>query len=120
MTANVAMLDAGLTIEQAVNDYFLRLGFGGFPVVDNGRLVGMLSLKELKAIPRERWGEVTVGQVMVPHDLQAEAFPDEPITAAMERMFHEDRSRLVVMDGEKVRGLVTRSGIARFLDLMKR
>ena len=82
-----------------------------------GRLVGMLSLKELKAIPRERWSVLTVGEVMVPHGFQAEVHPDEPITAAMERMFHDDRSRLVVMDGEKVIGLVTRSGIARFLDL---
>jgi len=38
----------------------------------------------------------------------------------MERMFHDDRSRLVVMDGDKVLGLVTRSGIARFLDLRQR
>ena len=120
MTSDVVMIDAGLTIEEAVNHYFLRLGFGGFPVVENGRLAGMLSLKELKAIPREQWGGVTVGQVMVAQDVQAEATPDEPITAAMERLFHEGRSRLVVLDGDKVIGLVTRSGIARFLDLMKR
>jgi len=119
MTPDVMMLDARLTVDQAVNDYFLRLGFGGFPVVDDGRVVGMLSLKELKAIPRERWQDVTVGQVMIPHGPEMEAYPDEPITLAMERMFHEDRSRLVVRDGEKVLGLVTRSGIARFLDLMK-
>ena len=120
MTPEVVMLDAGLTVDQAVNLYFLRLGFGGFPVVEDGRLVGMLSLRELKAIPREQWEHVRVGQVMVPHGPEAEVHPDEPITAAMERMFHDDRSRLVVMDGDKVIGLVTRSGIARFLDLMKR
>jgi len=120
MTPEVVMLDAGLTVDQVVNQYFLRLGFGGFPVTEAGRLVGMLSLKELKAIPRERWQEVTVGQVMMPHGPYAEVRPDEPITVAMERMFHEDRSRLVVKDGDKVVGLVTRSGIARFLDLVQR
>jgi len=35
-------------------------------------------------------------------------------------MIHDDRSRLVVRDGGRVLGLVTRSGIARFLDLRKR
>jgi len=119
MTPEVVMLDAALTVDQAVNDYFLRFGFGGFPVVEDGRVVGMLSLKELKKIPRERWHDVTVGQVMIPHGPEAEAYPDEPIALAMERMFHEDCSRLVVRDGDKVLGLVTRSGIARFLDLMK-
>ena len=120
MTPEVVVLEAGMTLDEAVNNYFLRFGYGGFPVVDNGRLIGMLSLKEIKAIPRYRWGTLTVGEVMAPHSLQAEIHPDEPITAAMERMFHDDRSRLVVRDGDKVRGLVTRSGIARFLDLRQR
>ena len=80
----------------------------------------MLSLKELKAIPRERWSVLTVGEIMVPYGFSAEIHPDEPITVAMERMFHDDRSRLVVMEDGKVLGLVTRSGIARFLDLRQR
>lgn len=120
MTTDVVALEAGLTLDEAVDHYFLRFGFGGFPVVDGGRLVGMLSLKELRTIPRERWGAMTVGEVMVPHGCQAEIHPDEPITAAMERMFQDDRSRLVVMEDDKVLGLVTRSGIARFLDLRQR
>ena len=120
MTTDVVALEAGLTLDGAVDNYFLRFGYGGFPVMDGGRLVGMLSLKELKAIPRERWSALTVGEVMVPHGYQAEVHPDEPIAAAMEQMFHDDHSRLVVMDGDKVLGLVTRSGIARFLDLRQR
>ena len=120
MTPEVVVLEAGMTLDEAVNNYFLRFGYGGFPVVDNGRLVGVLSLKEIKAIPRYRWGTLTVGEVMAPHSLQAEIHPDEPITAAMERMIHDDRSRLVVRDGGRVLGLVTRSGIARFLDLRQR
>jgi Zn-dependent protease len=120
MTPEVVVLEAGMTLDEAVDNYFLRFGYGGFPVVDNGRLVGMLSLKELKEIPRYRWGSLTVGEVMAPYSLQAETHPDEPITAAMERMIHDDRSRLVVRDGDRVLGLVTRSGIARFLDLRQR
>lgn len=120
MTTDVVALGVGLTLDEAVDNYFLRFGYGGFPVVDEERLAGMLSLKELKAIPRERWSALTVGEVMVPHGYHAEIHPDEPITAAMERIFHDDRSRLVVMDGDKMLGLVTRSGIARFLDLRQR
>ena len=120
MTTDVVALNVGLTLDQAVDHYFLRFGYGGFPVLDDGRLVGMLSLKELKAIPRDRWSVLTVGEAMAPHGLQAEVHPEESITAAMERLFHDDRSRLVVMDGDKMLGLVTRSGIARFLDLRQR
>jgi Zn-dependent protease/predicted transcriptional regulator len=120
MTPEVVVLEPGMNLDEAVDNYFLRFGYGGFPVMQNGRLVGMLSLKDLKAIPRHRWGTLTVGEVMAPHSLQAEIHPNEPITAALEQMFHDDRSRLVVRDGDKLLGLVTRSGIARFLDLRQR
>jgi len=117
MTTDVVTLDANLTLDRAVNDYFLRFGFGGFPVMDHGRLVGMLSLTELKAIPQERWRDVTVSHVMAPFERSSEIHPDEPITAALERLVRDDRSRLVVRDCHQVVGLITRSSIARFLDL---
>ena len=120
MTPEVVTLQADETLDQAVNRYFLQLGFGGFPVMANGKVAGMLSLRELKTIPREEWPNLTVGQVMTPHAPQSEIRPNEPITAAMDRMLQEDRSRLVVTEGEKVVGLITRSGIARFLDLTQR
>jgi len=120
MTTDVVMLDVGLPLDDAANNYFLRFGFGGFPVVDEGRLVGMLSLKGLQAIPRERWRALTVGEVMAPFGFSSEIHPDEPITAALERLLRGDSSRLVVRDCNTVVGLVTRSGIARFLDLRQR
>lgn len=120
MTTDVVTLGTGLTVEDAVDNYFLRFGFGGFPVVDNGRLVGMLSLKELKAIPQERWRALTVGEVMAPFEFSAEIHPDEPITVALERLVRDDSSRLVVRDCNTVVGLITRSSIARFLDLRPR
>jgi Zn-dependent protease/predicted transcriptional regulator len=120
MTSEVVALGTDLTVDEAVNHYFLRYGFGGFPVVQDSRVVGMLTLKELKPIPRDRWSLLTVGQVMAPHGPEAEVRPDEPLTAAMERMFHEDTSPLIVSKDDKVIGLVTRSGISRYLDLMQR
>src|SRR3989442_13029624 len=110
MTAGVVEREAGMTLGEAVNNYFLRFGYGGFPVVDNGRLVGMLSLKEIKAIPRYRWGTLTVGEVMAPHSLKAEIHPDQPITAAMEGMVHADRNQPMVQDRGRGAGVVARSG----------
>ncbi len=93
MTPEVVVLEAGTILDEAVDNYFLRFGYGGFPVVQNGRLVGMLSLKELKTIPRSRWGILTVGEVMAPHSLQAEVHPDEPITAGNVRSLEVKRTQ---------------------------
>ena len=121
MTPEVVTLQAGDTLEDAVNQYFLRFGFESFPVLDeDGRLVGLLAFNDLKAIPRERWNSVTVAETMTPRRPQIESQSDESIAAALGRMTQEDQDRLVVTDGEKVVGLLSRSCIARFLELMQR
>src|SRR3989454_5435750 len=61
MTPEVVVLEAGMTLDEAVNNYFLRFGYGGFPGVDNWRLVGVVSLQEIKGIPRYPWGNPPVG-----------------------------------------------------------
>jgi Zn-dependent protease/CBS domain-containing protein len=120
MTQNVVGLETNQTVDKAVNNYFLRYGFGGFPVIEEGRLVGMVSLKELTAVPRETWNAITVGQVMIPSAPQFAVHAQEPLTAAMDRMMQEDRSRLIVTQGDNVVGIITRSGIRRHLDEMQK
>jgi Zn-dependent protease/predicted transcriptional regulator len=120
MTPEVVALEPGYSITQAVNQYFLRYGYGGFPVVEDGRFLGMLSLKELKALPRDAWEKTTVGEAMVSDGAQSAIAPDQPIAVAMDRMMQDERSRLIVTEGDKVVGIITRSGIGRFLELMQR
>src|SRR2546426_5844083 len=67
MTPEVVVLEAGMTLDEAVNNYFLRFGYGGFPGGGNGRLGGRVSLKEIKAIPRHQGGAPTGGGGMAPH-----------------------------------------------------
>jgi CBS domain-containing protein len=68
MTKDIVALSPVMTIDEAVNNYFLRYGYGGFPVVDEGKLLGLLTLKEVRDIPREDWGKARVSAAMTPHD----------------------------------------------------
>ena len=119
MTRKVVALEESQTVEEAVNQYFLRYGFSSFPVVKNGHLVGMVSLKELTAVPRENWHNVRVGQVMVPRDAQLALQPQESIATAMDRLMQEDRSRLIITEDDKVVGILTRRGLGRVFDQLR-
>jgi CBS domain-containing protein len=81
--------------------------------------VGIVSLKELTAVPRENWDAVTVGQVMIPRDPQLVISPHESVVTAMDRLMQEGRSRLIVTDGDKVVGILTRSGVSRVLEKLR-
>lgn len=70
-------IDPGLAISRFVDDVLPLHRQTSFPVAVKGRLHGILSLKDLKALPRERWAATRVQAVMRP---VAPAFFVEPNT----------------------------------------
>lgn len=117
MARDLVTVPPSIFLDEAVKEYFLRYGYGGFPVVENGKYLGMLTLKELKDVPREA---TRVSAVYVPHRAEWEVSPDEDAVKALERMIRGDVGRLVVTSGGRIEGMITRSGIARYVQLMGR
>lgn len=120
MVRDIVTMPSSLTIDAAVNDYFLKYGYGGFPVLDDGKFLGFATLKEIKNISRERWSDVSIAEIFVPHDKRWEVSEEDDAMKALELMIMEDKGRLVVTDKENVIGLITRNGIARYVQIMGR
>jgi Zn-dependent protease/CBS domain-containing protein len=118
MTKDIVALGPSTTVADAVNDYFLRYGYGGLPVVEGGRFLGFVTLKEVKDVPRSRWGAVTLGDILVPHEERWEVSPEDDVVTALESMIRQDKGRLVIVERGELRGLITRNGVARYVQVM--
>lgn len=117
MTTTVTSIPSHCTLDVAVNQHFQSYGYGGFPVLEDGRLVGLITTVEIQSVPPSLWPWRRVEQVMRPRSESLVIEPDIPVMHALERMAREGWGRLVVMqDGEMV-GLVTHSAIVRYLQL---
>ncbi|HYB90172.1 MAG TPA: site-2 protease family protein, partial [Candidatus Binataceae bacterium] len=68
MTREPVTLAAELPVADAIEHYFLKLGYGGFPVLADGRVVGLLSLSQLRHCPSEERARKTVSEIMIPLD----------------------------------------------------
>jgi Zn-dependent protease/predicted transcriptional regulator len=117
MVEAVITVPPDITLEEAVSRYFRPYGYGGFPVVDQGRLLGLLTVAEVQTVPAGLWGWRTVSQVMRPVSPSLAIAPDAPVIQAMERMAREGWDRLVVMEDDRLVGLVTQSAMVHFLQL---
>ncbi len=118
MAGDIVTVNSSIPVDEAVNKYFLRYGYGGFPVMDDGKFLGIITLKEIKNVPREDWSKVKVSDVLVPHNKKWEMTPDSHVMRALELMIKEDKGRIIVMENDKILGLITRNGIARYLQIM--
>ncbi len=117
MVTTVVSIPSQCTIEEAVNQYFQPYGYGGFPVLEDGRLVGLVTVHDIQAVSSAVWPWRQVGQVMRPASPSLIIEPDTPVIHVMEGMAREGWDRLVVMQDGLVIGLVTHSAILHFLQL---
>ena len=120
MTREIITLPSDMTVETAVNEHFLRYGFGGFPVMGKERFLGFVTLKEVKDVPRERWHTVNVSEILTPHDRRWAVSGSDDALKALELMISEDQGRLAVMEKDRLLGLITRNGIAKYVQIMER
>jgi hypothetical protein len=53
MAGNLSRIPPELSLQDAVDDYFMRYDHGAFPVEEQGRTVGLLTLRGVRRVPRE-------------------------------------------------------------------
>lgn len=117
MVRQVEALSPAMPVEEAVTQHFLPRGYGGFPVLAEGRPVGMLSVQEVRALSPQQWPWRSVGDIMRPWAAEMEIGPDATALTAFEQMQRESQGRLAVMQDGRLVGLVTLAAIHRFLQL---
>lgn len=117
MVREVVTLNPDLSVDEAVAQHFLRYGYEGFPVVEDGRVIGMATIHDVQSLPQSLWAWRRVRDVMQPWSAAMEIAPDELALTALEQMLREGQGRLAVVRDGRLVGLITRSGVNRFLQL---
>jgi Zn-dependent protease len=115
MTGEYRRVPPAETLERLVQDEVLGAGRRCFLVMEGARLVGLVTLHDVRAVPRERWADVTVAQAMTPAVKLTTAAPGEPLLAALERMDTAEVAQLPVVEGDAVRGLIAREHVLRYV-----
>ena len=97
-----------------VRDGIYRYNYTGFPVVDEGRLVGMITFDDIRRIPPHEQEKMTVKEVAVRAPITIN--PHQSAKMAMDIMYENDVGRLAVVekdDPQKLIGIITRSDVIR-------
>jgi len=105
-----------LTVDELIHDYVLRRPYNAFPVVQDGVVVGMVTLNGLQEVPRERWKELVAAEVMTPMAELVLVEPETPMVQVLDRMQETEVRRVLVARDWELLGIISSSDIARWLD----
>jgi Zn-dependent protease len=117
MVRDVVSVPSDLPIDQLVHDYFLHYAHRGFPVVDNGRVLGVVSVTAVRQLPREDYDNRRVADIMTPLQEDLLIAGDASLAEALMKMSREEQDRLLVLQGDRLVGLVTKTGLLRFVQI---
>jgi Zn-dependent protease/CBS domain-containing protein len=121
VTVRDAMVEAVETVPgsgsvaEAAREQFMRTGYGSYPVTRGDAVVGLLCLKDVLRLSAEEREATSVQGAMRPLTDALVTEPDAPLPVAIARMAQAGTARLLVMNGDRLVGLLTMNGVIRRL-----
>ncbi|MCJ7575956.1 MAG: site-2 protease family protein [Dehalococcoidia bacterium] len=104
-----------MNLTELVEQYVLPTGRSCFLISWGAELEGMVTLQQIKKVPRTRWATTTVQDVMTPANKLRVAYADQDLLGVLQEMSGESTSHIPVIEAGKVIGIINREDIARFL-----
>ncbi len=117
MTRDPTTVSPEVSLERLVEDYVYALHYDLFPVVVAGRLIGLVSTRLIRQVPRAEWASTTVGDVLLPPGPDNTVAPEADAVKALAVMRQSGNSRLMVAEGDRLVGIVALKDLLNFLSL---
>ncbi len=106
-----------LRLDRLLRDLVLDAGHRCFFVTDDGHVKGLITLDNIRAVPRDLHGELTASQVMAPVDALVQADSGEEVLTLLQRMNEANVSQVPVIVNGHPLGLFSRESLLRHIRL---
>jgi Zn-dependent protease/CBS domain-containing protein len=114
---NPPTVPANITVDALVEDYIMQMDEHSFPVMEDDRLVGIVSLHDVRRLPSSERASKYVVDIMTPRSELKSISPDAGADQALTAISRGAIRQLIVMENEQMLGMVRRQDIVRFLQL---
>lgn len=116
MVPNPATISPDTTVSTLVSNVFRRQLSRAVPVCQNDRIIGIATVSDVKELPREKWDDTPVSEIMTSEPLY-HVRPEDDLNTAMQLIAKHDVNQVLVRDDTRCAGLVTRADILNYLQL---
>jgi len=110
MTKGVSIIDEDATVKELIEKILAEL-HSGYPVFSDGKLIGCVTIGDTSKVDPEKRNEFRVKDIMS-RDIK-KVLPGDDVYQAIKKLSGYDIGRLMVVENEKLVGIITRSDIMK-------
>jgi Zn-dependent protease len=106
-----------IAVEELINEHLIGSENRAFLVMTEEKLLGIVTLADIRKIPRSQWTKARVEQIMTPAEELIAVSPEDKAADALKTLAKEDINQLPVLRDGKPIGLVSRRDILLWLQV---
>jgi len=115
MVADYQVISRRLSLGQLVRDSMLVSGHRYFIVADGSKLEGIVSMSNIKRVPKKRWDSTTIAEIMLPVSKLRTTRLEQPAARLLEHMNEWHLDHIPVLAKGRVAGIVVRDNLRRLV-----
>lgn len=117
MQTEVNRVPPDLSVEELVHEHVLRRNARSFAVMAAGDFAGLITLTDIRKVPRDEWPTTSVYRAMTPITQLHTVGPAENLTTVLQMMAMHDVNQLPVVYGRELLGMLNRADVIRFIQV---
>jgi Zn-dependent protease len=119
MARHPVVVPAGLTLGRFVDEVVHVGRYTTYPVTENGSVIGLLPFRRVAEVPRAEWEHRTARDAMIPLEDVPTVAEDDDLMEAAGELGESDVNRALVLDGDRLVGLLSVTDVARALEVRR-
>jgi Zn-dependent protease/CBS domain-containing protein len=117
MNPDVPVVPADIKVDDLVEKHIMKTDNQAFIVFDEDKMVGLVSIDDVRKLSNEERQNETVRDIMTPSKELVVVAPNENAAEALDRLQNRKIRQLPVVNGNRIVGLLRRKDILRWLEL---
>ncbi|MDP9236444.1 MAG: site-2 protease family protein [Chloroflexota bacterium] len=119
MQTNISTVPPDLSVEELVHEHLLRHNNRCFAVMAAGDFAGIITLSDVRKLPRDQWPTTSVYRAMTPANRLHTIDPSANLAQVLHLMSEHDVNQLPVLRGRELVGILHRSDVMRFIQVRR-
>lgn len=115
MSPGCPEIDVAMPVQALVDQHILGGARRCLVITQADAPAGLLTLHNLKQLPRDEWSRTTAGQIMTPMSSLHQALPEDELWPTLLEMDRDGVNQMPVMQAGRVTGMLSRDDVISYL-----